>query len=180
MPESSTLAFELTRLWFGVRDLFTSPATVVGEAGIVPGACVLDYGCGPGSHALAALQLVGASGRVYAADINPLAVARLQAIAARRGLGNLHGILTDCATGLEGASVDVALLYDTYHDLAQPQAVLAELHRVLKPGGVLSFSDHHLQEQEILAQVTAAGLFAFEARGRKTYTFRALGPDVAA
>ncbi len=29
--------------------------------------------------------------------------------------------------------MDVALLYDVYHDLAYPSIVLAELHRVLKP-----------------------------------------------
>ncbi len=180
MSEPGALAFALTCLWFGVRDWLTPPARVLSEAGIAVGACVLDYGCGPGSYALAALELVGAEGHVYAADVNPLAVGRLETLAARRGLANLHGILTDCATGLEEASVDVALLYDTYHDLARPQDVLGELHRVLKPGGLLSFSDHHLQEQEILSQITSSGLFRFVARGRRTYTFRAERPRAPA
>lgn len=171
----SKLSFGVTCLWFAVRDRLSPPQEAVGEAGIEPGFHVLDYGCGPGSHAFAAAELVGPSGRVYAADANPLAVRRVWAVAARRGLKNVGVIQTDCATGLEGHSVDVALLYDTYHDLAQPEAVLRELQRVLKPGGLLSFSDHHIKEGEILSRVTGGGLFRLLGKGRRTYTFRPVG-----
>ena len=57
-------------------------------------------------------------------------------------------ILSDCSTGLPDDSVDVVLLYDTFHGLARPADVLRELHRVLKTDGVLSFHDHHMKEQE--------------------------------
>ena len=108
---------------------------------------------------------------VYAADINPLAIERVQKVAARRNLSNVRAIHTDCATGLDNASMDVALLYDTYHDLAAPEKVLQELHRVLKPGATLSFSDHHMGEEEIIPGVTGSGLFRLAAKGEKTYTF---------
>lgn len=163
--------FSLMTLWYKLRDLQSPPERVLAEAGINPGHSLLDYGCGPGSYSFAAAQLVGQSGMVHAADTNPLAVQRVQKIASRRSLSNVRTIHTDCATGLDAASMDVVLLYDTYHDLASPDKVLQELHRVLKPGASLSFSDHHMGEEEIVAGVTGGGLFRLSAKGEKTYTF---------
>jgi len=166
------LEFMATALWFGVRDLLIPPARVLDEVDIREGMRVLDYGCGCGSFALAAAGRVGPSGKVYAADINPLALEHVRKAAARRGLDNVEVIHTDCATGLESGTVDIALLYDTYHDLEDPACVLGELHRVLRPGGLLSFSDHHLREEEILHGVAGGGQFRLLEKGRRTYTFR--------
>jgi ubiquinone/menaquinone biosynthesis C-methylase UbiE len=165
------LDFQLGSLWFGLRDKLSPPGELLAEARIREGACVLDYGCGPGGYTLAVTELAGPSGRVYAADVNPLALKRVRARAAKKGFSNIETIQTDCATGLQSASVDVALLYDTCHDLVDPADVLEELHRVLKPGGILSFSDHHLSEQEIVATVTAGGLFKLSRKNAKTYSF---------
>ena len=56
-------------------------------------------------------------------------------------------------------------------DLSDPDAILNELHRVLKQDGVLSFSDHHLKEDEIISGVTGRGLFRLLRKGTKTYSF---------
>lgn len=61
-------------------------------------------------------------------------------------LANVETIHSDCKTGLPDNSVDAVLLYDTFHDLSDPDGVLEELHRVLKPDGILSFSDHHMKK----------------------------------
>jgi len=71
--------------------------------------------------------------------------------------------------------VDVVLLYDTFHNPALPEDVLGELHRVLKPDGTLSFSDHHMKEKDIRTRVTQAGLFKLLTKGRKTYRFSKVG-----
>jgi len=68
-------------------------------------------------------------------------------------------------------AIDVALLYDTFHSLKDPSGVLEELHRVLKPNGILSFSDHHMKEDEILSKVTDRGLFRVSKKGKRTYSF---------
>ena len=167
----NALGFAATAVWFNLRDLLSRPADVLTEVGIMPGFQVLDYGCGPGSYSAAAAQLVGPTGKVYAVDINPTALQWVQRVAARKSLSNIETIHTDCATGLEDRCMDVVLLYDTYHDLADPDGVLAELHRILKPSSILSFTDHHMNDEEILEKVTEANLFRLTKKGRKTYTF---------
>lgn len=158
-------------LMFRVRDLIRPPAVALKEAGVEPGMKVLDYGCGPGSFSLAAAAMVGDVGLVYSLDELPVAIEKVESKAQAAGLTNINTILSDCLTGLGDASIDVALLYDAYHDLADPDSVLKELHRVLKPGAILSFSDHHLKDDEIAAAVTASSLFRLEERGKRTFTF---------
>jgi len=165
------VASQITFLWFKIRDLFTPPEKVLSEVEIGEGFRVLDYGCGPGGFTVAAAERVGRPGKVYAVDANPLAIEQVRAVASKRGLENVETILTDCATGLESSAVDVVLLYDTFHDLQDPAGVMSELHRVLRPGGVLSFSDHHLKEEEVVSRVTGGGLFELSGKGEKTYTF---------
>jgi ubiquinone/menaquinone biosynthesis C-methylase UbiE len=156
---------------FKMRDIFQPPKKVLAEVKIEQGYSILDYGCGPGSYATVAAELVGEAGKVYALDIKPLAVEQVKKAAAEKGLTNIETILSDYATGLPDGSIDVVLLYDTLHDLREPDKVLAELHRVLKPGGLLSFSDHHLKEDEIVTRLTGNGLFQLSGRGKKVYSF---------
>jgi ubiquinone/menaquinone biosynthesis C-methylase UbiE len=138
---------------------------------IRPGFQVLDYGCGPGAFVPEVAKRVGPSGRVYALDIHPLAIERVKALAQRQQLANVETICSNCQTGLPDDSLDLVLLYDIYHMLSDPDAVLAELHRVLKPGGMLSFSDPHMQETDILAGIARGGLFKLARGDAKTYSF---------
>jgi len=156
---------------FKIRDLFSPPEKMLREVDICSGFQVLDYGCGPGAYIPDLAQQVGPTGRVYALDIHPLALERVRALAKRHQLANVGTIRTDCQTGLPEDSLDVVLLYDIFHMLSEPDAVLAELHRVLKPGGTLSFSDPHMSEADILAGVTRSGQFKLAYKTLKTYGF---------
>ena len=168
----SNLDFRFMSFWFRIRDSFLPRKNVLAEAGIKPGFSILDYGCGPGSYTMAAARLVGKSGKTYALDIHPLAVRYVQSRAVKKGLTNIATILSDCETGLPDESTDVVLLYDTFHVLNEPDKVLAELHRVLKPNGILSFNDHHMKEEnEIIARVTHGGLFRLSSKGERVYNF---------
>jgi ubiquinone/menaquinone biosynthesis C-methylase UbiE len=144
---------------------------ILKEVGIKPGFRVLDYGCGPGSYIIPLAELVGESGKVYALDIHPLAIRKVQDIASKKQLTNVKTILSDCKTGLPDNSLDVVLLYDIFHHLSEPDLILKELRRVLKLDGVLSFSDHHMKENEIISRVTNSGLFKLARKGQRTYTF---------
>lgn len=156
---------------FKIRDLLSPPGEMLREVDIRPGYQVLDYGCGPGAYIPDVAGKVGQSGRVYALDIHPLAVERVKTLARRKQLTNVETICSDCRTGLQDDVLDVVLLYDIFHMLSEPDAVLAELRRVLKPGGTLSFSDPHMQETDILDGVTRSGLFKLASRNRKTLSF---------
>ena len=139
--------------------------------GIEPGYRVLDYGCGPGGFSVAAARLAGRSGKVYALDIHPVAIRAVQKTASKQGLTSIQTIHSSCATGLEAETIDVILLLDTFHALDDPDGVLRELHRVLKPGGCMAFSDHHLQEDAIRSGVTQKGLFSLTNKGERLYRF---------
>ena len=163
--------FRLMSLEFKLRDKSRPPKKILREVGIKPGQSVLDYGCGPGGFSIAAARLVGESGIVYGLDIHPLAVQNLQYNALRKGIVNVETIRSGSATGLPDNSIDVVLLYDILHDLSDPNGVLEELHRVLKPGGILSLADKRLKEDEIFTKLKDIGLFSLARKGERTYSF---------
>lgn len=132
---------------------------------------VLDFGCGPGGFSLAAANLVGPEGRVYAVDIHPLALEMVKRAARKLGIGNIKPILCGDIAEVSREIMDIVLLYDVLHDLQDPGAVLVELHRVLKPKGVLSICDHHLKDTSLVAAVTNGGFFRLVESSQRTFQF---------
>ena len=167
----SNLDFRLMSVTYRLRDILVPRINILKEVGIRAGVSILDYGCGPGSYIVPLAELAGKSGKIYALDVHPLAIQAVQRMAAKKRLANVHVILSDCKTGLSPASIDVVLLYDVLHDLDNSSEVLAELYQVLRPEGILSVSDHHLKQNEIISQITGGGLFKLSAKGKRTYSF---------
>lgn len=163
--------FRFMSFGYKFRDFFLPRKKILNEVGIKEGFHILDYGCGPGGYVVAASKLVDKSGKVYALDIHILAIQKVKDIVSKYDLQNVETIRSDCKTGLPDNSIDVALLYDTFHDLSEPNRVLKELHRVLKPKGILSFSDHHLKENEIVSKLPGEGLFRLLSKGKRAYSF---------
>jgi ubiquinone/menaquinone biosynthesis C-methylase UbiE len=163
--------FNLMAIGFKIRDFFRPRDKIIADIGIKPGDGVLDYGCGPGSYILPVYRLAGEAGKIYAADINPLAIKYVKDLSLKKGLPNVTTIQTGSGTGLPDNSMDVVLLYDILHGLDDVEPVFRELHRVMKPGGILSVNDHHLQEGQIIQRVTQPGLFAFSCRTSQAISF---------
>jgi len=176
-PEAGGIAGLVETLFFRTRDWLQPPLQRLEETCLQPGWLVLDFGCGVGGYSIAAASLVGKTGRVYAADIKRSMVEQVKRRAAGRTMANVTGIVTDCATGLQDRSLDAVLLYDVFHGLKYPGQVLDELCRVLKPSGILSFSDHHLKDKEIITGLTSGGKFRPARRERLTWTFAPVGAD---
>jgi ubiquinone/menaquinone biosynthesis C-methylase UbiE len=154
-----------------IRDAISPRRPVLEEAGVRPGQVLLDYGCGPGSYTLVAAEMVGPSGHVYAVDIHPMAIERIEARAKKRDLQNITTIMTDRDTGLAEGSVDMALLYDIIQLLSEPEGIVREVHRVLQSQGVLSVSGHSIPEVERRFTAMNDGRFKLSRRGSRSLSF---------
>ncbi|MGQ0792180.1 MAG: class I SAM-dependent methyltransferase [Nitrosopumilaceae archaeon] len=152
-----------------IRDLVCPPKKVLSEVEITPGICVLDFGCGIGSYSIETAELLARSGKVFALDIHPLAIEDVSKTALKKKLTNLETILSDCETKLPSNSVDIILLYYVFNDLKNPDKVLRELHRVIKPQGILSFSEFRVEK--ISPGIAKTGLFQLQCKGNRTHTF---------
>jgi len=168
----TNLSFRFMAFLFKIRDAFRSPLKKLIEAEIKPGWQILDFGCGPGSYSIAAAELVGETGKVYAVDIHPLALKTVQKRASKKGLKNIETILTDWQTGLENRCIDLILMYDVFHGLKNPDRILEELHRILKEESILCFDDHHMKEEELLSRISRGGFFKFLEKKKLTYLFQ--------
>jgi ubiquinone/menaquinone biosynthesis C-methylase UbiE len=165
------LSFRGMEFLFKIRDRFHSPVKKLVEAEMKSGMQVLDFGCGPGSYSIAAAKVVGETGKVYAVDIHPLAIERVQQRSLKKGLKNIEVIRTDCQTGLPNSSIDLVLMFDVFHQLQNPDSVLEELARILKPQSYLALDDHHMNDMEILSKITSKGLFKLFARKKVIHLF---------
>jgi ubiquinone/menaquinone biosynthesis C-methylase UbiE len=108
------------------------------RAALAPGEQVLDVACGTGLVTFAAARAVGATGSVLGVDLSErmVEVARHRALAL--GLDQACFARMDAERlELPDASVDVALCALGLMYLPDPEAALAELRRVLRPGGRL-------------------------------------------
>jgi ubiquinone/menaquinone biosynthesis C-methylase UbiE len=175
MPHDPMSDFRMFAFYSAFRDFFHPPRNTLAVVGIKRGDTVLDFGCGRGGFSVAAAEIVGPEGKVYALDVHPLAIKLVRTEIRRRGLANVETIHADAPTDLADESVDVVLLYDVFHDLASPETVLAELARVMKPEAVLSVTDHHLKAEELIPALRQGGHFQFSKKNKPTYEFAKKG-----
>ena len=156
----SDLAFRLMTLMYKLRDLFQNPRRSLEKARLRKGMSVVDYGCGPGSFTIPAAELVGHEGRVFAVDIHPLATSTVEQKASRKGFQNVETVLVrGYDTGIEASSIDRVLLIDTIHLIDDPDALFREIHRMLKPDGLLFMEKGHMAMSEQKSILEKSGLF---------------------
>ena len=131
-----------------------------------PGMAVADLGAGSGFMTLLFAKMVGVSGRVYAVDINQKMLERVSQLAAQEGLKNIQTVLdNDTSTELAANSVDLVFLCDTYHHFEYPKAVLASMHKALRPGGQVVLVEFHLVQGK-----SPAWMFEHVRAGQEVFT----------
>jgi len=124
------------------REIYTARLEIVEAVGLEPGMAVADIGAGTGLFMEPFARGVGPSGRVYAVDIVPAFVKRIDERARELGLAQIEARL--CAQDdvqLPGGSIDLAFVCDVYHHFEFPRSSLESIHSALRPGGELVVID---------------------------------------
>lgn len=112
--------------------------------GIKSGKGVADIGAGSGWFTVRAARRVGASGAVYAVDINPEAISHIEERARQEQLPNVKAILSKPDDlQLPANSVDAVLLLKTYHEVAHPVELLQNLRPALRARAKIGVIDRN-------------------------------------
>ena len=147
------------------RDERLHISQVMDILGIAPGKSVADIGAGSGWFAVRAAKRVTDSGTVYAVDINPEAIEYINSRLAKEQLHNVKTILSKPDNpALLSNSIDSVLLLKTYHEVANPVALLTNLRHSLRVGARVGIIDrngngenHGVQKETVVSEAGLAG-----------------------
>lgn len=146
---------------------FKNPYRLLEAAGLRPGQTVMEVGCGPGFFTFPAARIVGESGLIYATDVSPLAVRSVERKIRKQGVKNVVPVLADAASsGLPDNSVDLSFVFGLRHIAGGLGSLLADIYRVLKPGGLLSFENTSGSAAILTAEAGKAGFSGAGKTGR--------------
>jgi SAM-dependent methyltransferase len=110
-----------------IEDFYPTEAVLLKELGsLPPGSMILDYGCSSGRL----LATLVRSHRCFGYEIN-------QAAGASARAKGLHMLSASALGGTSTMRFDAIVLADIFEHLDAPTALLADLIRLLRPGGVL-------------------------------------------
>ena len=113
---------------------------------LAPGERVLDLGSGAGTDSLVAGQMVGEAGRVTGIDTTPEMLAKARVAATEMGATNVEFVESEAEhLPFEDGTFDVVISSGVIDLIPDKDAVFAELHRVLVPGGRLQIADVTIQ-----------------------------------
>ena len=134
---------ELAELPAGARSWALGVGNPVRYAFLQPGEVVLDVGSGGGIDTILAARRVGPSGSAIGLDVVDAMIDRARANAAEAGVDGwtefVHGEMERIP--IPDGTVDVVISNGVLNLSARKSRALAEIFRVLKPGGRISMAD---------------------------------------
>jgi SAM-dependent methyltransferase len=142
-------AAELAALPAEATDAFAGVGRPHAAGTLRPGQVVLDHACGAGTDLLLAARRVGPRGRAIGVDLTAAMVARARRAVAAAGLADRVDVVQGAyeALPIPDASVDVVLSNGVLNLAPDKRGVLAEVVRVLRPGGQLWLADVVVQRE---------------------------------
>lgn len=162
------------------RDEWQQPDRIMDALGIAEADRVADVGAGGGWFTIRLARRVGPNGRVFAEDIQPLAVRSIDNAKTREGLNNIETILGSPTDPHLPSGLKAVVMVGLYPFLADPSSILRNVRTALAPNGRLGIVDFKkdgaggpgppLEErfapEVIIGDATAAGL---KLRGQETF-----------
>lgn len=125
-----------------LRNVLLSPQKLVARLPLTAASRVLEVGSGSGFYSAAVARSVP-GGRLELLDLQPEMLRKARRRLEAGGLSNAGYTLADAGRlPFEEHSFDVVLLVTVLGEIADRKSFLREAGRVLKPGGVLSVSEH--------------------------------------
>lgn len=112
------------------------------EIGLKSDTVLLDVACGAGKYSIAASEVLGNEGMIFAVDLWEEGIRTLKHTISDKGITNIKTFLADVSRHIpvEDQCIDIALMATVLHDLIEvhtEKGTLCETRRVLKPGGKL-------------------------------------------
>jgi ubiquinone/menaquinone biosynthesis C-methylase UbiE len=140
---------------------------------ITPGMIIVDYGCGPARYTLRYAKLVGDKGKVYAVDIQELAIKAVQKKIEKNHLSNVEAKLANgYNSGLPDHIADRVTVLDMFFMIPDPIALLKELNRITKKNGVLIIDEGHQSRESAKQKIQASGAWEIIAETKDHLTYR--------
>ncbi|MFC1802881.1 class I SAM-dependent methyltransferase [Thermoproteota archaeon] len=119
---------------------------MLAEVGISEGQSVLDFGCGSGTYSIPAANLVGKNGRIYSLDVRQGSLEKLTRKTEKEGLDN---IVTLLSSGNVDIPIDNEALNHVLQEISDKETLLEEIHRILKPDGMMIVYPMHIDSNEV-------------------------------
>jgi ubiquinone/menaquinone biosynthesis C-methylase UbiE len=118
-----------------VRRLIRPPKEFISHY-LSLGMTAADLGCGPGYFTIPMAQMVGPEGKIYAIDSDERSIKAVKSRAAKHGHQNIEARVASAAqlTFIQDKSVDFILGDGLLCCMAEPEAGIKEIQRILKPG----------------------------------------------
>ena len=111
---------------------------------------VADIGAGLGYISFQMARYVE-DGKVVAVDVQPEMLALLEAERDKYGVKNIETVLgTESDPNLPEQSIDMAVMFDAYHEFAYPREMMEGIVKALKPGGQVLLAEYRAENPLVL------------------------------
>lgn len=124
---------------YNAGNMFSDPEQNIAQFGLTDHMTVADLGAGTGGYTLAAARRLREYGHVHAVEVQKELLSRIENTAREERLGNVEVLWGDCerygAAKLANDSVDAVIVANVLFQVEDPEGLVDEVKRILKPGG---------------------------------------------